>query len=180
MVNDSAQIYTIEGVAAGILMVITAYLAVSSTTVLTPQDVHIIDMQLQQLGNDALAMMDSPDQYQTGGVRSYSPLTVAVMNNTSSSFNDQFLLYVNNATNIDKSGSDRLNYSASITYWNVTNQPNTISFYSNPYYRENAVKVTRWVYLPSSFNPALFYPGATDMRSDVNQSVLFEVLLWRE
>ena len=61
MVDDRAQLYTIEGVAAAFLMIVTAYLVVSSTTVITPQDVHIIDMQLEQLGNDALVVMDTPD-----------------------------------------------------------------------------------------------------------------------
>jgi len=165
--------YTIEGVAAGILMIVTAYLVVSTTTVLTPQDVHIIDMQLQQLGNDALAMMDTPDNYGP-----YSPLTYMIMTNNSSSFRQEFLSFVNNATNIDTSGNDRdrLNYTASFTYWNVTNQPNTISFGGSTYYRENAVKVTRWVYLPP-FNPT-GYPA--DMNSNTNQTVLLEVLLWRE
>jgi len=177
MVNDSGQMYTIEGVAAGILMIVTAYLVVSTTTVLTPQDVHIIDMQLQQLGNDALAMMDTPDQYGTMTVRSYSPLTNMIINNDTALFQQEFLSFVNNATNIDNSGYDRLNYSASFTYWNVTDQSNTSAFGGSQYYRENAVKVTRWIYLPP-FTAPLGYP--TDMNSSVNQSVLFEVLLWRE
>ncbi|NYT07821.1 MAG: hypothetical protein GKC05_06165, partial [Methanomicrobiales archaeon] len=45
--NDSGQLYTIEGLAAAVLMVVTAYLVISTTTILTPQDVHIIDMQLE-------------------------------------------------------------------------------------------------------------------------------------
>jgi hypothetical protein len=177
MVNESGQLYTIEGVAAGILMIVTAYLVVSTTTVLTPQDVHIIDMQLQQLGNDALAMMDTPDQYGTTTERSYSPLTSMIMFNNQTDFQQEFLSLVNNATNIDGSGNDRLNYSASFTYWNVTNQPNVTSFGGSAYYRENAVKVTRWIYLPP-FNKPDGY-GA-DMRNSTNQSVLLEVLLWRE
>ena len=175
MVNDSAQIYTIEGVAAGLLMIVTAYLVVSTTTVLTPQDVHIIDMQLQQLGNDALAMMDTPDQYQTGGIRNFSPLSVAVMQNNTSYFRKEFSSYVNNATNQGK--TDRLNFSASITYWN-NNQLNTTPFITTPYYHENAMTVRRWVYLPPFDRTGTNYPP--DLRSDVNQSILFEVLLWRE
>ena len=61
MVNESGILYTIEGVAAGVLVITTAYLVVSTTMVFTPGDTHIIDMQLEQLGNDALAMMDTPD-----------------------------------------------------------------------------------------------------------------------
>ncbi len=180
MVNNSGQLYTIEGVAAGLLMIFTAYLVVSTTMVLTPQDVHIIDMQLQQLGSDALAMMDTPDQYDQYGtvnVRNYSPLTFIVMtNNSQSEFRDQFLKYVNNATNIAGTGYDRLNFSANITYLDsTTNQIKSSHFDGSTYYRENAVKVTRWVYLPASTVP--YYPG---MKTGVNQTVLLEVLLWRE
>jgi hypothetical protein len=176
MVNESGQLYTIEGVAAGILMIVTAYLVVSTTTVLTPQDVHIIDMQLQQLGNDALAMMDTPDQFGTIEARNYSPLTTMISNNSQALFQQEFLSLVNNAT--DGNNSDRLNYTASFTYWNVTTgHPNTTSFGGGQYYRENAVKVSRWVYLPPFPKPAE-YPS--DLDNTTNQSVLFEVLLWRE
>jgi len=51
MVNENGVLYTIEGVAAGVLMITTAYLVVSTTVMFTPGDSHIIDMQLEQLGN---------------------------------------------------------------------------------------------------------------------------------
>jgi hypothetical protein len=170
MVDDYGQIFTIEGVAAGILMIVTAYLVVSTTTVLNPQDIHIIDMQLQQLGNDALAMMDTPDHY-----GNYSPLTTAIMFNNLTYMENEFLSYVNNNTNIDSTGYDRLNFSATISYYNTLNQVQTVPFIEHPYYRENAVKVTRWVYFPATNTTAYPY-----MRNTENQSVLLEVLLWRE
>ena len=177
MVNDSGQIFTIEGVTAGILMIVTAYLVVSTTTVLTPQDVHIIDMQLQQLGSDALAMMDTPDQYGSTNARNYSPLTLLIIANNQPEFKNQFLFYVNNTTNIAGTEYDRLNYNASIFYENTSYQMNKTEFGGGSYYRENAVKVTRWVYLPP-FTSNVGYPS--DMKTDVNQTVLLEVLLWRE
>jgi hypothetical protein len=174
MVNDSGQIFTIEGIAAGILMVVTAYFIVSTTTVLTPQDVHIIDMQLQQIGSDALAMMDTPDQYGLVNAREFSPLTNFIMTNDSAGFKSQFLFYVNNTTNIDGRGYDRLNYSATIFYENTSNQMTNVPFGGGSYYHENAVKVTRWVYLPA--NDTMPF----EMKIDTNQTVLLEVLLWRE
>jgi hypothetical protein len=178
MVNSSGQIYTIEGVAAGVLMLVTAYLVVSTTTVLTPQDIHIIDMQLQQLGTDALAMMDTVDQYGTPEETRYSNLTTFVMTHNSSLFGEEFLNLVNKNTNAAGTNPDRLYYTASIYYENVTKEMNTTSFGGSTYYRENAVKVTRWVYLPPFDNSVAKYPP--DMITDKNQSVLFEVLLWRE
>ena len=77
MVNREGQLYTIEGVAAGILMIFTIYLVMSTTTVYTPGDTHISDMQLEQLGTDALLMMNTP----VNGVQSESPLQTIVETN---------------------------------------------------------------------------------------------------
>ena len=56
--NDGGQLYTIEGFAAALIMVITAYLVVNATSIYTAGDTHINDMQLESLGSDALKMMD--------------------------------------------------------------------------------------------------------------------------
>ena len=61
MVNDGGQLYTMEGVAAGLIMLLTVYIVISTTSIYTPGDTHIPDMQLEQLGSDVLAMMDTPD-----------------------------------------------------------------------------------------------------------------------
>jgi hypothetical protein len=178
MVNDSGQIYTIEGVAAAILMVVTAYLAVSSTTILTQQDVHIIDMQMQQLGNDALAMMDTPDGYGTNASNLSLIVNESLAGNSteaSENFKSQFLGYLNATTNTGI-GNNLYNYNATVYYRNRNisdDQVASIAFDEHPYYHEHAVTVSRWVYLPN-FNTAKY----TDMRSG-NQSVLLEVLLWR-
>ena len=58
MVDQDGQLYTIEGVAASVLILTTVYLVLSTTTVFTPGESHIYDMQLEQLGNDALAVLD--------------------------------------------------------------------------------------------------------------------------
>jgi hypothetical protein len=168
MVSDSGQIYTIEGVAAGILMLVTAYLVISTTTILTPQDVHIIDMQLQQVGSDALAMMDKQDIY-----GNESTLAWVIRNNNTSVFQSLFLSYTNSSVGSD---AEYMAYNATIYYRNNSNEINSVIFNASPYYRENAVKVSRWVYLPNFENttPSLF----PDMENG-NRTVLLEVLLWR-
>ncbi len=60
MVNDRGQLFTIEGVAASMIMLFTTYLVLGATTVYTPGDSHISDMQLEQIGSDALNMMNTP------------------------------------------------------------------------------------------------------------------------
>ena len=60
MVNTSGQLYTMEGISAGVIMILTAYLVLGSTSVYTPGDTHITDMQLEQVGADILKIMDTP------------------------------------------------------------------------------------------------------------------------
>ncbi|MDD1709705.1 MAG: hypothetical protein LUQ37_02210 [Methanoregulaceae archaeon] len=170
MVTDDGQLYTIEGIAAALMIVVTAYLVVSTTTVLTQQDVHIIDLQLQQLGNDALAMMDTPNKY-----GDESNLSSLVKGNKTNEFHNQFLAYLN-----VESGSGMVSgnyeYNATIYYRNISGI-NSFSFdESQEYYRENAVKVSRWVSL-KEFNPS---PQYIPYLEPGNRTVLLEVQLWRE
>lgn len=176
MVDDRGQLYTIEGVAAGILMVVTAYLVISSTTVLTPQDVHIVDMQLEQLGSDALAILDTPDSFvqNPNETANKSMLQRQIENDGGIAFGENFSRVLNSKVN--PSEADSLKFNATIHYRDVfsgvvkTKQLNE----SAKYYRENAVKVNRWV-LVNPVNPNN-NPFGLDGR---NQTVLVEVLLWR-
>lgn len=61
--DDSGQLFTIEGLVAGLIMLSTAFIVMGSINVYTPGDAHISDMQLKQLGSDALLMLDTPDSY---------------------------------------------------------------------------------------------------------------------
>jgi hypothetical protein len=58
--SDGGQLYTIEGIAAALIMLINAYMVVNATSVYTAGDTHISDMQLEQMGSDALTMMATP------------------------------------------------------------------------------------------------------------------------
>jgi hypothetical protein len=171
MVNDSGQLYTIEGISAGLLMIVTAYLVVSSTTVLTPQDVHITDVQLEQLGNDALAMMDTRDSYED----ERSPLQEYILNDDTTTFTQAFLLYCNSSTSV--TDMDNLRFKSTINYYNRITKEQANYTYHMPagydYYRENAVIVNRWVYLENK------PPGAPPDMDSGPQIVLLEVLLWR-
>ena len=52
MVREDGQLYTMEGIAAGLIMLLTTYLVLGSTSVYTPGDNHITDMKLEQVGSD--------------------------------------------------------------------------------------------------------------------------------
>ncbi|MBP7411898.1 MAG: hypothetical protein KA818_10270 [Methanoculleus sp.] len=169
MVNDAGQLYTMEGVAAGIIMLLTAYIVVSTTSVYTTGDTHIPDMQLEQLGSDVLAMMDTPD---TNGTK--SALETFVNTGNSTDFNSTFLKYCNMVTS---GPPDYLNMSANVTYrsgddikeYQFVEPPSDGSWTG----RESAVRVTRWVQLTGN-SPGI--PGTEPSR---HRAVLVEVLLWR-
>jgi hypothetical protein len=164
MVNDRGQLYTMEGVAAGIIMLLTAYIVISTTSIYTPGDTHIPDMQLEQLGSDVLAMMDTPDTYGTE-----SALKRFVNTNDGTGFNSMFLGYCNMMTN----GADDLHMSASVTYrdGDAIIEHQLVAPDGSWTGRESAVRVTRWVQLDRQ-------PGR-DPYGARAQAVLVEVLLWR-
>ena len=171
MVNDRGQLYTMEGVAAGIIMLLTAYIVVSTTGVYTPGDTHIPDMQLEQLGSDVLAMMDTPDE-----VEGTNRLTELVKEGTGSG-NDLRDEFLDNCKIRAGDSDDNLHAQVFLSYRRSDGNVNTVdlSFPSDPGFtgRENAVRVTRWVQLDGK--PA---DMPADMRTG-NQAVLVEVLLWR-
>jgi len=172
MVNDDGQLYTIEGFAAGMIMLFTAYLVLGATSVYTPGDTHISDMQLEQLGTDALRMMNTPVNSTTD-----SPLqniTETSVNNPADAkktFNMTFLNYVNNKTG---SETDNLHYSAIVSYRNITDGNTTWSYplasNRNLTGGEHPVRVTEWVIVDNKIGSNV----------KQNRSVLVEVLLWRD
>jgi hypothetical protein len=167
MVNDEGQLFTIEGVAAAVLVLTTVYLVLGSTTVFTPGETHIYDMQLEQLGNDVLAAMDQPVTWDTSGTYPKSPLEEYIENNNTTGFTDAFLLYSNTTT---RGGTDKINFSANISF-NAGGQVKNVFFTESRHNnRENAVKVTRWV----NIDDGSWFGGEPR-----NQTVLLEVLLWR-
>jgi hypothetical protein len=173
MVDDRGQLYTIEGVAAAILMVFTAYLMLSSTTLYTPGETHVTEMQMEQLGNDALAMMDTSDGYSSS-----SQLETFIHNNMSTEFQNSLTSYLNARKPVQYSANDTFQFSANVTYRYGTNSIGTYPFIASYNYtgREHTVKVTRWVYVAPGADSSL----PPQMERNRNQSVLLEVLLWRD
>jgi len=170
MVDEHGQLYTIEGLASAILMMTTAYLVLSSTTILTPGETHITDLQLEQLGNDALAILDTPNNY--GEV---SPLSNYIQTNNKTGFQTTMRQYLNKKT----TGSDTIDFSASIFYVNDTGNTNEYRFIENEPYRQNAVKVSRWVIIGDAIKDNAGNPIPPDMQVERTRIVLLEVLLWR-
>ena len=98
MTNTDGQLYTIEGFAAGLIMIMTAYLVVNATSVYTAGDTHISDMQLEALGSDALTMMGTPTDT-TMYLSNTSPLRMIIENlMMRRTFRAMFLNLTNNRT----------------------------------------------------------------------------------
>jgi hypothetical protein len=181
VVNDRGQLYTIEGVAAAILMLLTAYLTLSTTTIYTPADTHVIDMQLEQLGNDALAMMDTADTADWGagdGDPFESYLERLIMDYNIPDFENTLNKYLN-------------------TQYNGLDVDRPIHFTSMIYYRDSSDQLQRLDFSPASTLPVGFRPVTvtrfifikyTDPPSGIfdfidrynDQVVLLEVTLWRD
>jgi hypothetical protein len=194
MVKDGGQLYTMEGIAAGLIMLITAYLVLGSTSVYTPGDTHLTDMQLEQVGSDILRVMNTPLKMNNSLVDYQSNRTdLELLVNTSDSqrqFTSTFLdRYFNSSRVIAKAttvGSLGIEINASVWYqrydgtlWNYTlaTSPSNLGSYTG---KEPGVRVTRWVHTnyrprqPTSLSAAEW----ARMRTEP-QELLVEVVMWK-
>jgi hypothetical protein len=56
--NNKAQLHTLEGLGAAVLMTLTILTITQSTMIVTPQNELAIDVHLEQISSDALTVMD--------------------------------------------------------------------------------------------------------------------------
>lgn len=180
MINADGQLYTIEGFAAALIMIMTAYLVINATSVYTAGDTHINDMQLESLGSDALRMMGTPMNTSMNSIDS-SPLRMIIESDDSSTFKTMFLNLTNKRTGMPMdynkidSTMDYIQFNASYTCWNITNN-NVTETYPFSYSRtmtggEHTVRATKWVIV----NKPNFCGT-----NNVDRAVLVEVLMWRD
>jgi hypothetical protein len=171
MKNSDGQLYTIEGFAAALIMLITAFLVVNATSVYTAGDTHISDMQLEALGTDALNVMDTNES-----LLSMSPLMYIIINGTpadNATFGAIFRNLINNRT---ASGPDHIQYTANYSYWNIADKSVNSAFINasrNLSGGEHAVRATKWVLVNKTL------PGDSVV-PEQNRTVLVEVLMWRD
>jgi hypothetical protein len=176
MVNDEGQLYTLEGLSAALIMIVTMYLVLGTTSIYTPGDTHITDMQLEQIGSDVLEIMDTPSN-----ISEESELEVFVRDWNWTGFDSTFRDYLRNTAGIQSTGLDNtLQYRAMLYYSNTTdvikNYPIDDAKTQTYNGREPAVKVTRLV---SVREDGVIKSKITDGKFSDNRTVLLEVLLWR-
>lgn len=168
MVKEDGQLYTIEGVAAALIMLTTAYLVVGATAVYTPGDAHISDMQMEILGTDALKMMDTPQNF----TDTKSPLRQIIETDDGTKFWSLFNNTVNNRTG---AYPDHIHFTANYSYRVPSDNSINSSFINasrNLSGGEHAVRVTKWVIVTKKLPPSA--------ASAQERAVLVEVLLWRD
>jgi hypothetical protein len=166
MLNTDGQLYTIEGFAAALIMIATAYLVVNATSVYTAGDTHISDMQLEALGMDALKVMDIPVSRDEP-----SMMQDIIENGNHLAFGSNFSYLINNKTG---QNSDHIQYTASYSYRNTTDNSVSsalINSSRNLSGGEHAVRATKWVVVNKQL------PGDITVR---DRAVLVEVLMWRD
>ena len=163
--DDTGQLYTIEGLAAALIMIITAFLVVNATSVYTAGDTHINDMQLEALGSDALKMMDVAANRSDAE----TPLQDIIRTDNSTRFKTMFLNY----SNVSGSGPRHdIQFNASYTCRNLDNSTKNLPIIStrNLTGGEHTVRATKWVIVNKPVCSSVTVPRA----------VLVEVLLWRD
>lgn len=175
MVNYDGQLYTIEGVAAGLIMLLTAFIVVGTTSVYTPGDTHITDMQLEQMGSDALHMMNTPD---TSPASTESTLQSMIEKNEVDRFRETFISFCNTTAG---GTTDHLQFSADV-YYRKASSVNRYDFAEsrNLTGGEHAVRVTEWVFVDNSVGMPVVLPLASPALDRQVQEVLVEVLVWRD
>jgi hypothetical protein len=170
--TDGGQLYTIEGFAAALIMVMTAYLVVNATSIYTAGDTHINDMQLETLGSDALNVMGTP-MNNTEKVEGNSTLQMILEGSDSVAFRTKFLELVNSTGTGPKQDIQFLaNYTCRIDNSDSTIPPlQPLSSSSRSLTGgEHPVRVTKWVIVNT--------PCGSETKRD--RAVLVEVLLWRD
>ena len=196
MVNTQAQLYTMEGIAAGVVMILTAYLVLGSTSVYTPGDTHITDMQLEQVGADILKIMDAPTTFNaTENPAAISELEQIVATNDGARFDNvfwrQYLMLENAHIAAQKSKREgSAPFTNATVYYHSSDgtvkgyQLSTgIVSYSGS---EPGVRVTRFVKVPAKnvagYGGCICGPNCACMPDDVRegpQVMLVEVFLWK-
>ncbi|WP_321419905.1 hypothetical protein [uncultured Methanomethylovorans sp.] len=64
--DDKAQLQTLEGLGAALLITMTVVIITQSATVITPQHEMMLDVQLEQMAYDILTLLDVAPSYVMG------------------------------------------------------------------------------------------------------------------
>jgi hypothetical protein len=189
MVREDAQLYTMEGIAAGLIMLLTTYLVLGSTSVYTPGDTHITDMQLEQVGSDILRVMNTPLSLNNSRVdyRSNRTNLELIVNTTDSdrfygTFIDNYLCRQVEPLPVARDitvGCRDIHVNASIWYVGKSGSPGSYPLLYTVFRVPGpGVRVSHWVYTAKRPGGVLPAEAVAGMRNEP-QVILVEVLMWK-
>jgi len=181
MINSDGQLYTIEGFAAALIMVITAFLVLNATSVYTAGDTHINDMQLEALGTDALKMMGTPIN-NSESINGNNTLRTILEEPNSAIKSELFRTKYIELVNVNGTDSKQdIQFAASYTCRNSSPSGKDametvpVSYSRNITGGEHTVRATKWIIMDETKVSPIC--GSV---SDPYRAVLVEVLLWRD
>jgi hypothetical protein len=196
---DEAQIYTMEGVSAGLIMIFTMSLVLSSTMIFTSGDSHISDMRIQQEVCDILRIMDTPVHLTSSLQPDQSYLEgVVATTDTPATFNATFRQYFSNPKVVAKPtliSGNAVQIDATVWYDNSTvGIPTYGAWYVGSYNltprlylpglltQEPGVRVSHWTLFndaTGSSKPANLASSIRPLVNSGSQAMLVEVYLWK-
>lgn len=168
--DNKAQLQTLEGLGAALLITMTVVIITQSATVITPQHEMMLDVQLEQMSYDVLTLLDVAPSYVMGAnltecVAEWNMKDATVSNSTSPLLNSELsLLLPGLLYNVDMSYVDNGNLVKKDTIL-------------NGYPTEDAVVARRTVMLTNS--TVTEANGAWDLESNEIQMVEVRLTVWQ-
>jgi hypothetical protein len=170
MVNKKAQTFTLEGIAASLLLLITTYAVFQSSVIISPSWGELESVQLKQIGYDVLRVIDVDDPTSNislrGMLTKINLTTDCDAERSVCSVNDDFA--TNFSTIMNSLG---IEFRIEVLWLNENNTVNTTvlnstsltTFSKNP--TSKAVSVDRIVLIdPNPDNPFCSSPCAVEVR----------------
>lgn len=173
--KDRGQAFTLEGVIAGVLILVVAYFLFQSTLIISPLSGDIVDVQIRQYGLDALNILSNPQSDANDTLEN----SIARLN--SSVYPTELL------DSLDTILPDNLEYNLKIAYFNITTNQTDIYPITNKNNPPDTVTATKIIVLRNgqlvSDSPFKVPVNYTDIESVSNSEfpVVLEVrlILWR-
>ena len=167
--DERGQLHTIEGLAAAVLMIATIFFVTQGVMVITPQTELSLDVQLKQLGSDALTILDADDPLDGILLKKY----VAAWNGTEANDLNHSLYLLLNQTQRD------VLYNVDFVYMNGSFM-NTSHVIMKGYPPDNSIAVSRLVTLHRDelkYKLSDYWEGQITGETDV-KVVEVRLILW--
>jgi len=186
--RDDAALYTMEGIAGGLIMLLTIYLVLGTTMVFTTGDSHISDMRFKQEASDILRVIDTPKDL-TGSLQPNQSDLERIVSTTDipREFSNSFRAHLSNSSVAAKTtliSGNAIQIDVNVSY--VTSTGLVIGYNLTPrsyppglLNQVPGVMVTHWVYYNGGTGGTSKPPNTPSSMQSGPQPLLVEVYLWK-